>query len=111
MQYSLSPEAYYPTHLRQAAAALNYMLKTGIHPRDMIIGGDSTGGHLAVQLLHHLSHPVPARQVPIPKTHAGPCKTAKVHQACPSHGRQPPLRLGSALALALFTHSQDICGP
>lgn len=56
LQYSLAPEAKYPTQLRQAIAALDHILGEGIFPRDLIIGGDSAGGNLAMQLLHHLSH-------------------------------------------------------
>lgn len=56
LQYSLAPEAKYPTQLRQAIAALDHILGEGISPRDLIIGGDSAGGNLAVQLLHYLSH-------------------------------------------------------
>lgn len=59
LQYSLSPEAKYPTQLRQAVAALNHMIGEGIDPKGIIFGGDSAGGNLSVQLLRHLSHPVP----------------------------------------------------
>lgn len=59
LQYSLSPGAKYPTQLRQAATALNYMMGKGIDPQDMILGGDSAGGNLSVQLLRHLVYPVP----------------------------------------------------
>lgn len=55
LQYSLAPDAKYPTQLRQAVAALDHILGEGISPRDLIIGGDSAGGNLAIQLLHHLS--------------------------------------------------------
>ncbi|KAK2611743.1 hypothetical protein N8I77_005067 [Diaporthe amygdali] len=63
LQYSLAPEAKYPTQLRQAIAALDHILGQGIAPRDLIVGGDSAGGNLAVQLLHHLSHPKPGLQL------------------------------------------------
>ncbi|KAH7029924.1 Alpha/Beta hydrolase protein, partial [Microdochium trichocladiopsis] len=56
LQYSLSPGAKYPTQQRQAVAALDYLLGRGIAPRDVIVGGDSAGGNLTVQLLHHLAH-------------------------------------------------------
>lgn len=62
LQYSLAPEAKYPTQLRQAIAALDHILGQGIASRDLIIGGDSAGGNLAVQLLHHLSHLKPGPQ-------------------------------------------------
>ncbi|KAL1861654.1 hypothetical protein Daus18300_008770 [Diaporthe australafricana] len=56
LQYSLAPEAQYPTQLRQAVSALDHILGKGIAPGDLIIGGDSAGGNLVVQLLHHLCH-------------------------------------------------------
>lgn len=62
LQYSLAPEAKYPTQLRQAVAALDHILGEGVSPRDLIIGGDSAGGNLAIQLLHHLSYPEPRSQ-------------------------------------------------
>ena len=57
LQYSLAPDAKFPTQLRQAVAAMNYLLDTGIDPRNVILGGDSAGGNLAVQLLCHISQP------------------------------------------------------
>lgn len=63
LQYSLAPEAKYPTQLRQAIAALDHILGEGISPRDLIIGGDSAGGNLAVQLLHYLSNEKSAPQL------------------------------------------------
>lgn len=57
LQYSLAPDAKYPTQLRQAVAATNYLLDAGIEPRNVILGGDSAGGNLAVQLLCHISQP------------------------------------------------------
>lgn len=69
LQYSLAPKAKYPTQLRQAVAALDHILGEGVAPRDLIIGGDSAGGNLAVQLLHHLSHSMgPVYQPPTDKT-------------------------------------------
>lgn len=58
LQYSLAPGAQCPTQLRQAAAALNYLLGEGVDPRNMIFGGDSAGGNLSAQLLRHLLSPV-----------------------------------------------------
>jgi acetyl esterase/lipase len=57
LQYSLAPDAKYPTQLRQAVSAVNHLLNHGIDPRNVILGGDSAGGNLAVQLLCHISHP------------------------------------------------------
>lgn len=60
LQYTLAPEARYPTQLTQAADALAYLLKLGVRPRDLIIGGDSAGGNLTSQIMSHLLHPHPA---------------------------------------------------
>lgn len=59
LRYDLAPGFKYPHQLRQAAAALNHLLRTGIAPQDLLFGGDSAGGNLAVQLLYHISHPIP----------------------------------------------------
>ncbi|KND86227.1 hypothetical protein TOPH_09147 [Tolypocladium ophioglossoides CBS 100239] len=57
LQYTLSPGARFPTQLRQAAAALGALLDAGVQPADIVIGGDSAGGNLTMQLLGHLLHP------------------------------------------------------
>ncbi|KAI2634648.1 alpha/beta-hydrolase [Xylaria nigripes] len=62
LQYVLVP-ARYPIHLRQAADALTHLLKLGFGPEKIIIGGDSAGANLAVQLLSHLLHPHPDIEV------------------------------------------------
>lgn len=59
-RYTQSPHATYPTQLRQAAGALQYILnETGRSPSNIVVGGDSAGGNLALALLLHLSHPHP----------------------------------------------------
>ncbi|KAI1822455.1 alpha/beta-hydrolase [Xylaria intraflava] len=59
LQYTLIP-ARYPVQLSQAADALAYLLKSGIQPENIIIGGDSAGSNLTAQLMSHLLHPHPA---------------------------------------------------
>ncbi|KAF5643109.1 alpha beta hydrolase fold [Fusarium sp. NRRL 52700] len=59
LQYTLAPGARYPDQLRQASAALNHLLQSGVNPRDLIVGGDSAGGNLTAQLAYHLLHPNP----------------------------------------------------
>lgn len=59
LEYTLSPEAKYPNHLKQASAGLQAILDTGFSASDIIIGGDSAGGNLTVQLLMHILHPHP----------------------------------------------------
>ncbi|KAF5981702.1 triacylglycerol lipase 2 [Fusarium bulbicola] len=60
LQYTLAPGGKYPHQLRQASAALNHLLQSGVNPRDLIVGGDSAGGNLTAQLAYHLLHPNPA---------------------------------------------------
>ncbi|UPK96583.1 hypothetical protein LCI18_007518 [Fusarium solani-melongenae] len=59
LQYTLCPEARYPVQLRQAASGLAHLLRQGVRPRDIVIGGDSAGGNLTAQLLRHLVEPHP----------------------------------------------------
>ncbi|WQF76653.1 Putative alpha/beta hydrolase-3 [Colletotrichum destructivum] len=59
LEYTLCPGVRYPTQLRQAVAALNHLLRSGIAPGDLVIGGDSAGGNLACQVLNHILHPHP----------------------------------------------------
>ncbi|KAL4958756.1 putative 6-hexanolactone hydrolase [Aspergillus stella-maris] len=63
LSYTLSPPTAYPTQLRQAIEALRYILNTdqgtGRSPSDVIVGGDSAGGNLALSTLLHLTHPRP----------------------------------------------------
>ncbi|KAL0468292.1 alpha/beta-hydrolase [Neurospora intermedia] len=67
LQYTLAPEARYPVQLSQAADALAYLLKLGVRPRDLVIGGDSAGANLAAQVMSHLLHPhADARKIALP---------------------------------------------
>ncbi|PTB70429.1 alpha/beta-hydrolase [Trichoderma citrinoviride] len=59
LQYSLTPDEKPPVQLRQAASALSELLKAGFSPRDIVVGGDSAGGNLTMQLLHHIIEPHP----------------------------------------------------
>ncbi|KAK4195295.1 Alpha/Beta hydrolase protein [Triangularia verruculosa] len=59
LQYTLVPHGQYPTQLKQAAAGLDHLLKSGIAPQNIIFGGDSAGGNLAASLISHLLHPHP----------------------------------------------------
>ncbi|WZH42191.1 Alpha/Beta hydrolase protein [Fusarium acuminatum] len=69
LEYTLTTEARHPVQLRQATSGLAHLLSKGISPHDIIIGGDSAGGQLAVQLLSHLLQPqptVPRVMLPVP---------------------------------------------
>ena len=59
-RYTLSSEgAVFPKQLKQAVAALSYLFggEVGLKPGQMLLGGDSAGGHLALSVLSHLLHP------------------------------------------------------
>jgi acetyl esterase/lipase len=61
LSYTLAPHARYPRQLVQATEALRYIVSQTHHsPSDVLVGGDSAGGNLAVGVLSHLSHPHPA---------------------------------------------------
>ncbi|KAF2014051.1 alpha/beta-hydrolase [Aaosphaeria arxii CBS 175.79] len=58
--YSVAPEHKYPTQLREVSAALSYLVDDlHVSPSDIIVSGDSAGGHLGLSLLTHLLHPHP----------------------------------------------------
>ncbi|KAK4184197.1 Alpha/Beta hydrolase protein [Podospora australis] len=59
LQYALVPHEQYPTQLKQAAAGLSQLLSAGYKPENIIVGGDSAGGNLTLQLFGHLLHPHP----------------------------------------------------
>lgn len=72
LQYSLCPAECYPTQLFQAADALGTLLDRGISPADIVLGGDSCGGHLAAGLLGHLLHSHPGvRKIELSRPLAG----------------------------------------
>lgn len=59
LEYSLCPDASYPTQLQQAAEALKLVLNIGFRAENIVIGGDSAGGNLTFALLAHLVRPHP----------------------------------------------------
>jgi acetyl esterase/lipase len=73
LQYTLLPDAQYPTQLQQAADAVAHLLASGrVTPGNLVVGGDSAGGNLTAQLLGHLLHPHPAaREVVLAEPLAG----------------------------------------
>ena len=52
--YRLAPETRYPGALQDAEAAFTHLLKRGYRPGDIVVGGDSAGGGLALALLARL---------------------------------------------------------
>lgn len=58
LTYTLAPHARYPTQLTQAVEALRYVVtQTDHQPSQVLLGGDSAGGNLAMGVLSHASHP------------------------------------------------------
>ncbi|WP_323035726.1 alpha/beta hydrolase fold domain-containing protein [Pararhodobacter sp.] len=53
-RYRLAPEHPFPAAFDDAVAAWDGLLARGYDPRDIVIGGDSAGGGLALALLSHL---------------------------------------------------------
>lgn len=63
LAYDLAPESTYPTQLKQAVELLRHLVETeGRSPSDLVLGGDSAGGNLALGVLSHLAHPHPEIQ-------------------------------------------------
>ncbi|KAJ5780062.1 catalytic protein [Penicillium paradoxum] len=59
LEYDLIPDSPYPRQMNQAIVSLKHLLASGYAPGNIIFGGDSAGGHLALSLLSHLHHPRP----------------------------------------------------
>ena len=57
---ALAPEHPFPKHLRQTIAAVQHLLNLGVSPSNIIIGGDSSGGNLALQFASQVLHPHPS---------------------------------------------------
>lgn len=55
LEYSLAPEATFPTQMAQATAAYKYLIEeAGIDPNSVHVLGESAGGHLALALAYNL---------------------------------------------------------
>ncbi|KAJ7153525.1 Alpha/Beta hydrolase protein [Mycena crocata] len=55
--YSLGPVATFPTPLKQARLALEFLLAAGVKPQNLQLVGDSAGGNLILQVLSQMLHP------------------------------------------------------
>jgi acetyl esterase/lipase len=57
VEYTLATEAPWPAPLREASAAIQHIINTGISPANIIIVGDSAGANLSYQILQHILNP------------------------------------------------------
>jgi epsilon-lactone hydrolase len=65
-EYRLAPEFPFPAALNDALRCYEWLLETGHHPSDIVVGGDSAGGGLALACLlaaRDKGLPMPAAQV------------------------------------------------
>jgi acetyl esterase/lipase len=63
LEYRLAPENPYPAALEDAQAAYRWLLRQGVEPAQLVVGGDSAGGGLALAALASLrdsGEPMPA---------------------------------------------------
>jgi acetyl esterase/lipase len=60
----MMPDNPFPTQLNQANVALTHLLNKGIPPSNIILGGDSGGGNLIIQLGAHILHPLSSISAP-----------------------------------------------
>lgn len=58
LEYTLAPQCAYPGQLAQAIASLQFLLQHH-PPSDIIIGGESAGGNMALAVLAHIQQPKP----------------------------------------------------
>jgi acetyl esterase/lipase len=66
IEYRLAPENPYPAAVEDALAAYRWLLKSGVSPEKLAVGGDSAGGGLTMSLLLSLKEagdPMPAAAV------------------------------------------------
>ena len=61
---AMMPDNPFPTQLIQANVALKHILNKGIPPSSIILGGDSAGGNLVIQLAAHILRPLASISAP-----------------------------------------------
>ncbi|OCK78706.1 alpha/beta-hydrolase [Lepidopterella palustris CBS 459.81] len=59
LEYSLTKMVKYPTEFIQGVEAFRYILANGYKPGNIVIGGDSCGGNLAIAIMSIIAHPRP----------------------------------------------------
>ncbi|KDR74063.1 hypothetical protein GALMADRAFT_71239 [Galerina marginata CBS 339.88] len=58
LNYSLVPDAIFPTQLKQAVLAIQHLIVSGAAPENIQLTGDSAGGLIIHQIFSHILHPV-----------------------------------------------------
>ena len=86
LEYSLVPEARYPTQIQQLALAYEHILMT-VSPENIVLAGDSAGGTIIFSLLLHISRPCPDLKAPSP-TLAAPKSIILISPWCQIDSRQ-----------------------
>ncbi|KAH7910560.1 Alpha/Beta hydrolase protein [Hygrophoropsis aurantiaca] len=64
LEYTLAPQASYPTQFHQIDTALHHLLNDGVMPSNLIIAGDSEGAHIALCAISHILHQHPTLDEP-----------------------------------------------
>ncbi|KAK2807372.1 hypothetical protein FQN51_003198 [Onygenales sp. PD_10] len=70
LEYELIPERPYPRQFPQAILAIQHLQANGRSLSNIIIGGDSAGGHLSLSIVSALMHPYPDSTNPLLKAKA-----------------------------------------
>lgn len=60
--YKLLPEHQFPTQLRQARDSLDFLIRSGVNPRNIMLVGESAGANLLIQTLSHILRHLPSVQ-------------------------------------------------
>ncbi|KAF8884573.1 Alpha/Beta hydrolase protein, partial [Gymnopilus junonius] len=58
LNYTLVPDATFPTTLKESVIAVQHLIDSGTKPENIIIAGDSAGGAMVHGLLSHMLHPL-----------------------------------------------------
>ena len=66
MLADLIPTGRFPSQLRDAQSAVDFLLRSGVKPPNLQLLGESAGGTIILQLLRHIHHPHPA-VAPLPR--------------------------------------------
>ena len=83
LDYRLTPENPYPAQLDDAIAAHQALLNAGHRSGQMVVAGDSTGGHLALSLVKALRD----FQLPMPTLVVGLCPWTEINAEAPCCNR------------------------